>query len=85
MKKWSCASCGRTALAHASTEIGSTQECIGAGCGGMMVIKGPPRPKGTNGKTNPPRLKRKKPVPGLCPICLDHDCGDEACLRARGL
>lgn len=74
--KWKCLDCGRTALAHPSAERGQTQGCISGNCGGTMVIPGPPKVKK---KATLP----EGPIPGRCPICLDHDCDDPACRRAR--
>jgi len=83
MAKWKCNTCGRVAAAHPSTAPDATQDCISSNCGGTMLVAGPPRIKQTPG--GPPSLPRKTPVPGRCPICLDVDCGDPACLRARGM
>lgn len=86
MKKWICQSCGTVARAHPSAVNDSTQMCIRQNCGSIMTISGPPKlaRQGAN-NSGPPILKRKKPVPGLCPICLGHDCDDPACFKSRGV
>lgn len=79
MAKWRCLSCGRTAHAHPSTPKDASQSCIGMNCGGDMFIMSPPSRK----QKGPPKMPRKGPILGLCPVCLDHDCADAACIRER--
>ena len=79
--KWKCTSCGRTARAHPSALPGNVKNCVSVQCAGSMEIMAPPKKK----VKGPPKLRRKGPVPGRCPVCLDRDCEDPACLRARGM